>query len=522
MSFRQSYCTELRSILLMLMLMFILQSFLSLPYLQAKEGDFIWAKATSALPSGGVFVNNIRVDNSGNIYVTGSFLGTVDFDPGVGQENLVSAGGNDIFISKLDSNGNFLWAKSIGGTESEFGNSIASDNSDNIYVTGEFRGTVDFDPGNGVQNQTSIGNADIFIWKLDSDGNYVWAFNMGSTAWDGGADIAVDPSGNICLAGTFAGTVDFDPGEGATFQTSTGGYDVFISKFDSNGNLIWVEKMGGSSDDFMRRIDVDNFGNIHTIGTFKGVADFDPSVESYNLVSTGGLLYNDIFISKLDNNGVFVWAKSMGGPYDDYGSDLAVDSTGNVYSTGSFENPFDFDPSEGGTFSLTSVGAKDIFICKLDSNGDFVWARAMGGTGYEAADSIALNTSDNIFITGNFENTVDFDPGDGELSLNSIGSEDIFICKVDSSGNLNWAKSVGGNSGDTGRGIAVDTSGNIIVTGMFQNTVDFDPGPDTFNLSSDMFSITGDLYVLKLTGSLSELTFPWTMFLPVIMSNARQ
>ena len=183
---------------------------------------------------------SIAVDSSGNVYTTGYFQGTVDFDPGTGTSNLTSAGSTDVFVSKLDSSGNFVWAKRLGGASSDYGYSIAVDSSGNVYTTGYFEGTADFDPGAGTSNLTSAGSGDVFVSKLDSSGALVWAKGFGGTSNDRGQSIAVDSSGNVYTTGYFAGTVDFDPGAGTSNLTSAGGDDVFVLKLTSSGEALTV------------------------------------------------------------------------------------------------------------------------------------------------------------------------------------------------------------------------------------------------------------------------------------------
>ena len=170
----------------------------------------------------------MTVDASGNVYTTGFFSGTVDFDPGAGTFDLTSVGNNDVFIQKLDAVGDFIWAKAFGSVHLDNGYSIAVDTSGNVYATGYFQGTIDFDPGAGTFNLASAGNYDLFIQKLDASGNFVWAKAFGSTFDDRGYSMTLDASGNVYTTGYFSGTVDFDPGA-ATFNLS-GSFDVFMHK----------------------------------------------------------------------------------------------------------------------------------------------------------------------------------------------------------------------------------------------------------------------------------------------------
>ena len=385
------------------------------------NGNYVWAKHMGG--NGSNMGNSIAVDAAGNVYTTGFFWTTVDFDPGPGVANLTSGGYADIFVSKLDSNGNYVWAKSMAGTgtRDDYGNSITLDASGYLYITGYFENTVDFDPGAGVANLTSAGGTDFFVSKLDNNGNYVWAKNIGGTSNDEGKSIAIDAAGNIYTTGSFIGTVDFDPGSGATTLSSSGGNNVFVSKLDNNGDYIWAKSFKGTKG---CSIAIDGAGNVYTTGYFSGTGDFDPGAGTANLTSAGSL---DIFVSKLDNSGSYIWAKRMGGTGIEHVTSMALDASGNVYTIGYFEGTANFNPA--GTANLTSAGYDDVFVSKLDNNGNYVWATKMGGTNYDYGQAIALDASGNIYLTGEFAGTSNFNPN-GSTNLSSNGSDDIFLVKL--------------------------------------------------------------------------------------------
>jgi len=451
--------------------------------------NLIWARSMGG--TNGEQGHSIAVDDSGNVYTTGYFQGTTDFDPGVGIVNLSSNGGADIFVQKLDAAGNLIWVKSIGSAGSEESYSIAVDASGNVYTTGYFSGTADFDPGPGVVNLTSAGSIDIFIQKLDGSGNLLWARSMGSTNNDRGRAIAVDGSGNVYTTGWFQGTADFDPGVGIFNLISAGTTDIFIQKLDTSGNLLWAKSVGNIGGEAGWGIAVDASGNVYATGYFDGTVDFDPGFGVYNLTSAGS---QDIFIQKLDALGNLVWARGMGGTSDDWGFSTKVDANGNVFTTGWMRGTADFDPGVG-VYNLTAVGIRDIFIQKLDISGNLVWAKSMGGTGEDDGRSITVDAGGNVYTTGRFVGTVDFNPGPGVYNLTSAGSQDIFIQKLNTSGNLVWANSVGSTGGDWGFSVAVDASGNVHTTGLFTSTVDFDPGVGIYNLTSVGNS---DIFIQKL------------------------
>jgi hypothetical protein len=436
---------------------------------------------------------SIAVDANGNVYTMGYFYGTVDFDPGNGTYNLISAGINDIFISKLDASGNFVWAKRFGGTGSDSGVSIALDASGNVYSTGSYTGTVDFDPGTSTYNLiTPTGAVDYFISKLDASGNFVWAKQLAGVSTCN--NLFVETNGYVYTTGSFSGTVDFDLGNGTYNLTSNGMTDIFISKLDALGNFIWTKQIGGTTNDQGNSVTTDLNGNVYTIGTFKNTVDFNPGTGNFLLFSSSGT--DDVFISKLDNNGNFIWAKQLAASGIEHGNSIKVDVSGNVYSIGDFTGgTVDFNPGTG-IYNLSSSNTA-IFIWKLDSNGNFVWAKTLAGTGNQVGFSLVLDSYSNVYTTGYFYNTADFDPGTGTYNLTSSPSNntDIFISKLDASGNFVWAKQLGGLQDQASYSIAVDANSNVYTTGFFYGPADFDPGSGVFNLNS----INPDVFIHKMS-----------------------
>lgn len=395
------------------------------------NGNFVWARNMGGGSLG--CASSIALDASGNVFTTGWFSDTVDFDPGPGISKLV-AGSVDIFISKLDAAGNFIWAKKIGGdTLGAYGNSIAIDAFGNVYTTGYFYDTADFDPGpSGIYNLLSAGDRSIFILKLNSAGNFVWAKKIGGkSSFVRGNSISIDVKGNVFTIGELLGKADFDPGLGVYNLMDSLNYALFILKLDAAGNFVWAKKIGSDYNGvFGKSIALDNSG-VYTTGYFRGTADFDPGVDTFNL-STSRKSFTELFVLKLDNNGNFVWAKQVGtdGLYPGTkGNSITVDQSG-VYTTGYFIGTSDFDPGLG-IFNLTSSGREDIFISKLDINGDFAWAKAIGGVNVDEGISIAVDVTGNVFTGGSFYETVDFDPDpQSTFYLTSPSYSDMFFHKM--------------------------------------------------------------------------------------------
>jgi hypothetical protein len=467
-----------------------------------QDTHLLWAKSIGATYTDNVTA--IAIDEAGNVFSTGGFSGTVDFDPSSGVYNLTASGqiGYDTFVCKHTSSGALVWAKLLGGTQGSIVDvsSIAIDLTGNVYTTGYYQGTVDFDPGTTTYNITSAVGG-IFISKLNSLGEFVWAKSMGGGQGSNANaySIAVDVTGNVYTTGYFTATVDFDPGAAVyNIISPTSNMDIFISKLDISGAFVWAKSMGSTNPDAGRSIAVDAIGNVYTTGYFTGTVDFDPGAGVYNLMSPGN---NDIYVSKLNASGAFVWAKRMGGgagsDLHDFGNDIALDNSGNIYTTGSFSGTVDFNYG-GQPNSLTTTSYGAVFICKHDASGVLSWVKKIEGailSDYSVGSSVDIDAAGNIYSTGNFQGTIDADPGASVLNFTSQGDRDIFVSKLNASGVLVWGTSIGGASYDAGNSVAVDTAGNVYVAGVFIGSCDFNPGAGVFNLLS---AGDADGFVVKL------------------------
>ncbi|PCH95984.1 MAG: hypothetical protein COB85_04095 [Bacteroidetes bacterium] len=445
-----------------------------------------WAKSIEGSGKG----RAIAVDSIGNVYIKGQFLGTADFDPSPDTANLTAGSSNDIYVAKYNSSGAYLWALNIGAgiddnTENLGNHYITVDGTGNVYVTGHFTITADFDPGVDTANLTPVGALDIFFAKYDSSGNYQWAKSIGSGGGDHGHSISVDASGNVHITGFFTSTVDFDPDTGTANLTSIGSSDLFFAKYDNNGNYVWAKSIESTLSSMGHHIIVDTSGNCYITGYFDGVADFDPGVGTISFTSVGG---PDIFFAKYDSGGNYIYAKNIGNSGNGQGNSITVDETANVHITGYFSDTMDFDPDTG-IANLISAGQNDIFFAKYDSSGDYLYANGIGTTSDEQGQSITLDANDNVYVSGSFQGIVDFDPDTGIQSLTSAGAWDFFLAKYNVNGNYLWAISVGNTNNELLHSHVSDSSGNVHITGYFtSSTVDFDPGPDTANL----IAVAGD------------------------------
>lgn len=487
-------------------LIFTLLFFLSA---KSQAPTFRWAKSFGSV-SADQGVTTVA-DAFGNVYVMGIFNLTTDMDPGPGVYNLTSSGQADIFISKFDSSGDFLWAKQIGNSFQDNCRSMNIDNNGNIYLTGLFYSTVDFDPGPGVYNLicSTTGYA-AFLLKLDSGGNFVWAKELVETNYGNiGGTVAIAPSGNVYVAGEFKGTGDFDPGPGVFNLTSMGSVqDIFISKFDNNGNFIWANQIAGPDGEVCYSIVLDATENIYTTGVFYGTCDFDPGPGIFNLtannVNSGS--WSDAFILKLNINGNFIFAKQIFGEFDDISRSIVLDASGNVLITGEFSGITDFDPGPA-TFYLDAGPYSDAYLLKLDDTGSLVWVSQFASGSLPASTSqgfsIAVDNQGNIYTIGVFSGEVDFNPGVTVNSLTSLGQADFYVSKLNPTGNFLFTQQVGGNGFTAGLSEFIALPGNILITGYFTGTTDFDPTPGMYNLTS---LGSGDVFVLKLKQPCNQST----------------
>ncbi|OIQ31898.1 MAG: hypothetical protein BM555_05070 [Crocinitomix sp. MedPE-SWsnd] len=368
----------------------------------------------------------------------------------------------------------FEWALSTGETSNnDFAKAVTVDLSGNVYTTGKYSGTVDFDPGTGVSTLTSNGTGDVFLQKLDADGNFLWAKGFGgSSAADQGLAITTDSLG-VYLCGIFKNATDFDPGAGTTTLTPSGtSTEAFIVKFDTLGNFIWATNMGGSGNDQANAIVTDGNNNLFVAGYFNGAGTFGSTV-----LNTGGTSENG-YVCKLDTAGNHIWAKSFESSSKVRNQGIAVDSIGNPLITGWFEGTVDVDPGTA-TVSEISAGDRDIMYVKLDDNGDLDWYRIFGSTGLDQGKSLDIDNDGNIYLAGQFNGTVDFENGVGITDLTSAGSNDAYVQKLDASGDFVWAKGFGSTAGDFVTTVKIDLYNYVVVSGVYQGTIDLDPGAGT-------------------------------------------
>ena len=456
----------------------------------------------------------------------------------------VAAGQTDTTIDAglIGDSPEFGWALNAGVTdENSSAEAVVVDDSGNVYVTGYFSGTVDFDSGSGVFNLTSAGEGDVFVAKYSADGALVWAKSMGGEGTDKGLDIALADDGSLLVTGYFYDTADFDPSDETFALTSAGMNDAFTLKLDADGNLVWAVRMGGEGAELARSIALGPDGSVYTTGYSMDAEEADILLGEPN---------TDVFVSKLDSDGNSVWVKTVGDDDSDEGAGIAVADDGCVYVTGYFSGTVDFDPGEDVHNITVGEGddnRQDSFVLKLDADGNFVWATGLDGNDIDVMNDVAVASDGNVYVTGsssaelawiNFPFPVVFfpiqshplwgGPNGGCIISGSISSDypflfssglnlftvsndlevntvvqgsafslfgitteassidlgdvsGILVVKLDSSGNLVWSESFG-SMGSEGVGIAIGSDDNIYATGTLVGDAVFGSDSASFTL----------------------------------------
>lgn len=330
--------------------------------------------------------------------------------------------------------------------------------------------------------------------SLTAQINYQWAGNIGSTLSESATAIAADPSGNVYVAGHFNGTADFDPGPGSTTLSSvSGSQDGFIAKYTSAGAFIWVKQIGGTNTDWVYDMVADANG-VYVAGNFIGTCNFNLGGVTSTLTSLGGGVDGDGFFASYSTAGVLNWVNRIGSTANDRCTNLVIDASTNIYVTGFIGANADFDPGLGNT-TLSVSGTYNAYFAKYTSAGALTFARQITGS-YSEGDDINIDASNNIYLTGSFSQSNDFDPGVGTFNMSTSGALqlDVFLAKYTSAGAFSYAKQIGGTGVDIGFGVQPDASGNVFLGGAFSATCDFNPAPGTNTIASNGGS---DLFVAK-------------------------
>lgn len=388
------------------------------------DGSYGWTYAVGG--PGKDIGYGVAVDGKGDVVITGWFHSSVDFDPGE-AENVFTAGASyeDVFVTKLRANGDFLWTRVFGASGSDRGLGVAVDSLGNVLATGAFQYTVDFDAAIGTGEHTSNGEYDVFVTKLAGNGDCVWTRTMGGGGSVLGFGVATDPDDHVLVTGSYRRSADFDPGPGSDVHADGG---AFITKLHGDGSYAWTRTFGKNTNASGWDIASDVQGSAVVGGYYVGLVDFDPA-DTVDWRDGHGFS-SEAFVIKLQSDGAYAWAYTMGGPDTDSARGVAVAPDGHVIVTGRFQRTIDFNPL-GSPDNHSSNGWRDAFVTHLGSDGTYNWTRTTGSTGYdEGGYAVAVSSEGDLMLAGRFEHTVDFDSGSGIDEHQSRGMFDAFVTKL--------------------------------------------------------------------------------------------
>lgn len=433
----------------------------------ADEGDQEWGQSFTS--SSAIHVGRaIAVDAQGDVIVTGTIAGTVDLGGGPIAAN--ADGSADAFVAKYDAAGNYLWSQRFGERSPQQANGVAVDDAGNIFITGEFQGTIDF----GGDALVGTGNWDIFLAKFDPNGNHLWSqtFTEASTGYTSAQTanaVAADADGNVVITGEFSRSVDFG---GAVLENArSGASDIYVAKFDGDGNHLWSRGFGDGSPQYANSLAVGGDGSIVVTGSFDGVLDFGGA----SLSSAGRY---DIYLGKLSADGGHVWSQRFGDERNGQeAKDVAIDGDGNIGITGYFRGTMDL----GGGPLMSESG--DIFVAEFDGAGQHLWSKRFGSeTITQYGSTLTTDTEGNVAVAGYFNGIINL--GGEDLGRGGYG---MFVGQFDSEGNHLWSKVAGGEP----YGIAMHPGGSVMVTGTVVSGADF---------AGEQFAFNG-LFLAKLEGA---------------------
>ena len=438
-----------------------------------------WAYSIGGL--GTSVATDMVLDADGNIFLTGNYQNVADFDPDNDMHIVSSAGGDDVFITKTSASGNVFWSERIGGPGMDNANSIAMDQQGNVIVTGSFHGTADFDPGPNVYPLSAGVDGDAFITKLDENGHFLWAIQISGDEFSEIRSVKTDATNTIFVTGLFEGIADFDPTDGVSLHASKGQEDIFLARYTPEGQLMWMNSIGGPGSDAGRGVTVTPAGQVWVSGHFSEAVDFNPNPDEATLTAQG---LEDIFVATYTNQGGYIRALRIGGNENEEVNGIHMDASGDILLTGKFRGNVDFNPNTFNDF-LASEGGDDGFVVKFSPSGTFIWARSFGGVDTDEGMDISSDNHGNILVSGYFTGYADFYSGTPDSWAQATGEEDIFVLTLNSKGDFARIDQIGGVGSDKGNAIADYQAIRYYIAGSFTQKMDAEPSSDVFTLTSN-------------------------------------
>lgn len=393
--------------------------------------NILWEKQFGGI--GDDRTSRMIIDNNGDILVTGTFMNTVDFDLGAGVTELTSNGWWDVFLAKYDTTGNLIWAVSFGSIEFDYSNTITVDDSNHIYLAGNYGGIMDIDPGTGLEQLIPVGLSS-YILKLNAAGEFQWARNLtGNDIRVQG--ICVGPQG-VVVGGYFTGTCEFD-NEGTSYQlTSDASQDTYVMFITENGTFINAYQIGSLGQNSLRDIDLDNDGNIYLTSEFTTSIDVDPGSGETQLTTSNLSGYGN-FLAKYSPTMNLIWAKQPEFPSYSSIRNIEVFSNDEIMISGEFQDSIRFNQF-GDLNWYYSAGQEDHFIGKINASGALSWLKVIGNEDEDDSRVLHVDNQGNTYVSATFTGTIDANPGSGYYAAEAVGSYDTYILRLDNDGNFVW------------------------------------------------------------------------------------
>lgn len=439
------------------------------------QSDLQWVHNFSS--SQDIELTSMSLSAIGEVFIAGTFHGTVDFDPGAGEALLSSGPSDTSFIAKYDPAGNFVWAYRLVGSGDVRINDIVVDPMSQIGVVGSFEGSADLDPGEGVFQATSKGGHDIFLLRLLPDGNLQWGWTAGDGDDDMGFAITTDSRSALYITGKFEGRIFWQGGNSPVYEwRSIGGSDIFAARFNNAGTLFWVRTWGGKEDDTGTDLGLDGGDNVFVVGTFAGEADLDPLWTSTEVRSLGR---DDVFVSVMTQFGESRWSTHMGSTGSESNPQVVVEPDGTFYVAAQFERTVNFFNTQGNVVTtVDSRGQQDIFLTRFGPPParTLFWAYGIGGEQAETLAGIDLDGFGNLYVMGTFAGIADFAPGAATNEVASSGGVDIFLGKYSGNGELRRVQPMLNPQDDRARALAITNGNNVIIGGEFSGNIDLGSG----------------------------------------------
>jgi hypothetical protein len=429
------------------------------------QADWMWAKSSSGPGSSGL--QSMCTDTFGNVLITGDFSGA---NLVLNTVTLTSTdpAANTFYVAKYKSDGSILWAKTFPQTFNASGSAIVTDKQGNVFVAGSYISSITF--GTTVLN--SNGESDIFLVKLDANGDVQWAKSGGGTGSDGAYGLAVDNAGNVVMTGSFAaGNLSF----GTQTVSGTADGNFYVAKFEGNGTIGWLKSNSSNGSSSGRALAVDGSNNVYVTGGYTA------QPFTFGTATVPNMGSSDVFVSKLSSAGNVEWVKSIGGASSEGPVDIALDAGSNIYVLAYYIGSLSFAGS-----TLTSAGMQDVLLAKFNSSGNPVWGKSGGGEGADLPSSMAIDKNGVIHTLGTF-GMMDKSATFGTNVLQNKGQMDVFHVTYNSEGNVTAAQGFGNTGMESGNAVAVDKNANLFIAGTFFSP-SIDIGSKQLSLAAGSFS----------------------------------